>query len=235
MIPKVVHVSWKSKNVVSSNFEIIKQGLRKLIELNPDWRVEVSTDEEVDAYLREHLKEDYNLVKDVGIVAKTDIWRLIKLFNEGGVYTDIDRLWNVKLSDLIDDSIKWVLPTCADVDFSHDLMITAPNNPAYANTINLYLQRRREGSNNIYFLGAQTYMHAVSHTLLGEMINTDPGPEVFKRIRDKIEQFPFIKTYKETHPYDTICYKGDVSMQAWEAMKRKFYANSGVKHWTGEW
>ena len=55
MIPKVVHVSWKSKNVVSSNFKIIKQGLRKLIELNPDWRVEVSTDEEVDVYLREHL------------------------------------------------------------------------------------------------------------------------------------------------------------------------------------
>lgn len=235
MIPKIVHLSWKDKDVVNSQSDLIKNGLRNLINLNPDWRVEISTDAEVDSYLKDQLGEDYALVEDAGIVAKTDIWRLIKLFKEGGLYTDIDRFCNVRLNDLVDDETKWVLPTCADVDFSHDFMMTGPGNPAFANTINLYLRRRREGHNNIYFLGAQTYMHAVSYTLLGEMINTDPGPETFRRIRNKIEQSSFIKTYRETHPYDTICYKGDVSMQAWETMKRKFYANSGVKHWTGEW
>jgi hypothetical protein len=235
MIPKIVHLSWKDKDVVNSQSDLIKNGLRNLIDLNPDWRVEISTDAEVDAYLKDQLGEDYALVEDAGIVAKTDIWRLIKLFNEGGLYIDIDRFCNVKLSDLINDQIKWVLPTCADMDFSHDFMMTAPGNPAYANTIALYLQRRKEGHTNIYFLGAQTYMHGVTYTLFGEMINTDPGVEAFQKIRERLAQIPFIRTYRETPPYDTLVYQGDVSTESWEAMKRGFYAESGVKHWTGEW
>lgn len=235
MIPKVVHLSWKNKDVVNSNSDLIKNGLYNLINLNPDWRIEINTDEEIESYLKDQLNENYKLLKDVEIVPKTDIWRLIKLFNEGGVYIDIDRFCNVKLSNLINDEIKWVLPTCADIDFSHDFMMTAPGNPAFANTIQLYLQRRQEGCNNLYFLGPQTYMHGVTYTLFGKIINTNPGTETFKWIREKLAQVPFIRTYREMPPYDTLIYQGDVSLESWEKMKRSFYAENGIKHWTKEW
>jgi mannosyltransferase OCH1-like enzyme len=84
------------------------------------------------------LGSDYALVKDVGIVPQTDLWRLFKLYTEGGLYIDIDRLCNISLNDVLDDTTKCVLPTCEDTDFSHDFMLSAPNNPIFANTIDLY-------------------------------------------------------------------------------------------------
>lgn len=236
MIPKIVHMSWKTKAVVNDESDLIKNGLRNLIDLNPDWDIQISTDEEVDAYLKAALLEsDYELIKDAGIVPKTDLWRLMKLYDEGGVYMDIDRLCNIPLSSLTDDKTKWVLPTCVDVDFSHDFMMTAPGNPAYANTIQLYIERRRAGHTSVYFLGPQTYMHGVTMALFGQPVNTSPGKEAFDAMRDHISKTGFIKTYRETPPYDTLVYKGDITPDGWESMKRKFYADNGIKHWTGEW
>lgn len=236
MIPKIVHMSWKSKDVVKDESELIKNGLHNLINLNPDWDIQISTDEEVDLFLREALSpSDYELVKDIGVVPQTDLWRLIKLYNEGGVYMDLDRLCNRPLSELMDGETKCVLPTCADIDFSHDFMMSAPGNPVFLNTIKLYLERRRNGYTSVYFLGPQTYMHGVTATIFGRPINTDPGKEVFDGMRDYIAKTGFIKTYRESPPYNTVTYSGPITTDSWELMKRKFYADNGVKHWTGEW
>lgn len=236
MIPKIVHISWKTKDVVNSDAPLIVDGLKKLIELNPGWDVQISTDEEVDGYLKKVLsQQDYDLVKNIGIVPKTDIWRLLKLYSIGGVYIDIDRLCNQPLDDLIDENTKWVLPTCGDNDFSHDFMMTAPANPVFANVIKLYFQRRQSGYKDIFFLGAQTYMHGITQTIFGEIINTNPGKDKFEWMRQEISKVPFIKIYKESLPNDTVIYKGDVSADMWESMKRQFYAENNVRHWTNEW
>jgi mannosyltransferase OCH1-like enzyme len=224
LIPKLIHMSWKTKDVVHSQDELIQKGLHNLIALNPEWQLDISTDEEVDAYLQTVLGSDYALVKDVGIVPQTDLWRLFKLYTEGGLYIDIDRLCNISLNDVLDDTTKCVLPTCEDVDFSHDFMLSAPNNPIFANTIDLYLRRR-----------PQTYMHSVTYTLLGQIINSNPGPEIFDEIRKYIASTGFIKTYRESPPGDTMLYQEPITAEQWESMKRKFYADNQIKHWTGEW
>jgi mannosyltransferase OCH1-like enzyme len=90
-------MSWKTKDVVHSQDELIQKGLHNLIALNPEWQLDISTDEEVDAYLQTVLGSDYALVKDVGIVPQTDLWRLFKLYTEGGLYIDIDRLCNISV------------------------------------------------------------------------------------------------------------------------------------------
>jgi mannosyltransferase OCH1-like enzyme len=228
-------MSWKTKDVVHSQDELIQKGLHNLIALNPEWQLDISTDEEVDAYLQTVLGSDYALVKDVGIVPQTDLWRLFKLYTEGGLYIDIDRLCNISLNDVLDDTTKCVLPTCEDADFSHDFMLSAPNNPIFANTIDLYIRRRKEGHTNVYFLGPQTYMHSVTYTLLGQIINSNPGPEIFDEIRKYIASTGFIKTYRESPPGDTMLYQEAITAEQWEAMKRKFYADNQIKHWTGEW
>jgi mannosyltransferase OCH1-like enzyme len=235
LIPKLIHMSWKTKDVVHSQDELIQKGLHNLIALNPEWQLDISTDEEVDAYLQTVLGSDYALVKDVGIVPQTDLWRLFKLYTEGGLYIDIDRLCNISLNDVLDDTTKCVLPTCEDVDFSHDFMLSAPYNPIFANTIDLYLRRRKEGHTNVYFLGPQTYMHSVTYTLLGQIINSNPGPEIFDEIRKYIASTGFIKTYRESPPGDTMLYQEPITAEQWESMKRKFYADNQIKHWTGEW
>ena len=234
-IPKIVHLSWKHKNILNSQSPLILNGMKKLVDLNPDWQVTVYNDKEIDDYIKDALpRSDYKLVENIHIVAKTDIWRLLKLHSEGGLYVDIDRLCNVSLSDLVDDKTMWVLPTYKDSDFSHDFMMTAPNNPAFAKAIDLYFDRRRMGHTNIYFLGPQTYMNAVSMVLCGEMLNTNPGEKTFEQIRSILNEATFIKTYRENPPNDTIIYNSDEQIDL-ETMKRQFYAEEGLKHWTGEW
>ena len=236
MIPKIVHLTWKTKDIIDSHSPMIVNGVRRLIDMNPDWQVTVYEDEEVDSYLRDKLESsDYNLIKDAHIVAKSDLWRLFKIYLEGGMYMDIDRLCNKSLSSFITDDIRWVLPTCRDFDFSHDVMISAPHNPVYLETIKLYLQRRQEGNTNVYFLGSQTYMHAITHTLFGKVINTDPGIEVFKSMRQEIEKIPFIKIFREDPPNETILFDGSKETFDHEVLKRSLYNDTGIKHWTGEW
>mgnify|MGYP002478013486 FL=1 len=211
MIPKIVHLTWKTKDIFSSTSPLILNGIVKLKEMNPDWKITVYTDEEIDNYLKYYLEPiDYNLIKDVHIVGKSDLWRLLKIYNEGGLYMDIDRMYNVSLSDIItSDTIKWVLPTYLDIDFSHDIMLSAPGNPAFLRAAQLHLERRKAGETNIYYLGPQTYMHAVTFSLMEKVINTNPGKKVFEELRAKIIQSNFIKTYRETSPLDTMVYRDD--------------------------
>ena len=237
MIPKIVHLTWKTKDIFSSNSPLLLNGIVKLKEMNPEWEITVYTDQEIDDYLKYYLEPtDFNLIKGVHVVGKTDLWRLLKIYNEGGLYMDIDRLYNISLSDIItSDTIKWVLPTYLDIDFSHDIMLSAPGNPAFLRAAQLHLERRKAGETNIYYLGPQTYMHAVTFSLMGKVINTNPGKEVFEEIRSKIIESNFIKTYRETSPLDTIVYRYDGIIKNHEEMKRALYKEYELKHWTGDW
>lgn len=68
-IPKIAHVAWKTKDVVDSKSPLIVNGLRKLIDLNPDWTVTVHDDNDVDEYLKNVLnKRDYNLIDRKSVV-----------------------------------------------------------------------------------------------------------------------------------------------------------------------
>jgi hypothetical protein len=234
-IPKIAHITWKTKDVVNSQSPLILNGLRNLIDLNPDWNVIVYDDHDIDKYLKSVLnKRDYNLIKDLHVVVKSDLWRQFKLYNEGGLYMDIDRFCNIPLSEIITDDIKCVLPTCLEWDFSHDIILTEPNNPIQSQTIELIMQRRYEGHTNVFFLGPQTYMNAITKVLFGEMIHTDPGVEKFAEMRKAMEKIPFIKTYREHPPHNTIIYRSNDKLD-WEKLKKDFYAEANIKHWSGDW
>jgi hypothetical protein len=236
MIPKKVHLSWKTKDLLDSKRPLVVHGVKRLVDLNPDWEVTIYDDQEVDDYLKTQLEPQvYALIASKHIVQKTDLWRLIKLYEEGGLYIDVDRFVDTPLNDLVDENTKWVLPTYRDYDFSHDFMMTAPHNPAYRLAAQMYIERMNQGHTSVYFLGPQTYMHAVTQTLTGEMLNTDLGIAAFDRLRNIMKSCGFIKTFREEPPYNTIVYRGENLGLDWEQEKRKFYAESGLKHWSGDW
>ena len=236
IIPKIIHISWKDKSVFQSQSPLIKLGLLALKNNKQDWTIEISDDHDVDQYLQKVLNvNDYQLIKNVHIVEKTDLWRHFKIYLEGGMYIDLDRLCSVKLSEVLDDNTLCVLPTCLDNDFSQDFLLSAPGNRIYKNTIDLILERRRDGHTNTYFLGPQTYMHSVTQTLFGQMIDSYPGEQLFAQMRHELAKMPYIKTYREHPPYDTFMYRNGETEIDWETMKRQFYGENNVKHWTGEW
>jgi mannosyltransferase OCH1-like enzyme len=238
LIPKKIHISWKNRDILTSEHIFAKRCVQSLIELSKDWEVDLSLNEDIDLYLKRFLDYyDYSLIKDRHIVEKSDLWRLIKMYYEGGLYVDIDRLCNTSIDDIIKNDTMCLLPTCEENNFSQDFMCSAPNNPIFSNTIELILARRREGHSNVYFLGPQTYMHGVTKTLLGEIVDVNPGSEIFEEMRSAISQMQFIVTYRESTPYNTIIYRPEKSQIDFdhEEMKRDFYAKSNIKHWTGEW
>lgn len=237
MIPKVVHVSWKDRGLLESESVFVKNCIGKVAELSPNWKVEVSDDCDIDDYLKRHLDAiDYKLLEPKHVVEKCDVWRLIKLYTEGGIYVDIDRLCNTSLDVVVGSSAKMVLPY-NDHDFSQDFMCSAPGNPVFMETLLLNLSRRRGGHSNVYFLGPQTYFHAVTKCLTGNIVEVNPGKETIDLLVELVRSYGFISTYKETSVYDTVLYRpsGDQVKFDHEDEKRKFYALSKLKHWTGDW
>lgn len=237
-IPKVIHITWKTKDILEKKHVFVQNCIQKLVELADGWSPIISDDSDVDDYLSENLSSlDYKLLKDRHIVEKTDVWRLIKMFNEGGLYSDIDRLCNTSINDVIVESTKMVLPECNNVDFSQDFMCSAPGNPVFLEALKLNLERRRHGSDNVYFLGPQTYFHAITKAMTGQIIETRPSIEKFQSLRAMLNQSGFIITYKEKPPYSNILYRlenGSVDF-CHETMKRDFYSKCNLHHWTGDW
>jgi len=248
IIPKILHIAWKSKDLLSSTLPIVLNGVSNFHKLNPDWTVNISTDEEVDRYLKDNLSAfDYSILQGEHIVAKIDVWRLIKMYNEGGVYQDVDRLYNIPMTKILpNERIECILPTCGDLDFSQDIMISIPNNPIFQKTARLSLARRRSGVRNIYFLGPVTYMHVISKELCGTQLDQNPGEEVFDKLRNRLELLSMTETYREQPPFDTVTFRFDpvrwqhgsffsskIDQQYLEEQKKALYSEFGIKHWSG--
>lgn len=242
-IPKIIHVSWKNKDFVNkTQFLMIRNGIHNMKQLNPEYKFVISDDNDVEQYLIDHLdKSDYELIKDRHIVEKVDLWRLLKLYHEGGVYTDIDRLCNIPLRDVIHKNTKCIIPIYTSSvsknpnkyhDFAQDIMISCPRNIFHEKAIELNLKRRREGERRIIYLGPETYLHAITYTLLGYECNSsdklDPCTDQdWDKLIAIIQNSPFIETYTEAPPFNTLLYRGP----SINYDKMEFYKSENIKHW----
>jgi hypothetical protein len=237
-IPKIIHITWKSKDILEIDHIFPRNCIQKLVNLAEGWTPAISDDLDVDSYLKDNLSvADYYLLQGKHMAERIDVWRLIKMYNEGGLYADIDRLCNISINDSITDDTKMLLPECDNCDFSQDFMCSAPGNPIFLETLKLNLERRRMGINNVYYLGPETYFHGVTKVMTGEEIRMRPGPEVFGALRELIESSGFMTTYRETPPYNTIIYRPENEQINFnhEEQKRDFYAKCNLRHWTNEW
>jgi hypothetical protein len=80
-------------------------------------------------------------------------------------------------------------------------------------------------------------MHGITNTLFGQIIDVNPGRELFQEMRKSIADLSFIYTYREEPPYNLITHRPDENRVDFdhEKMKREYYAKSGLNHWTGDW
>ena len=242
-IPKVLHVSWKNKDILSSNSPLILNGLKNFEKINPDWKIEISNDEEVDNYIKKNVSpKHYNLIKDKKIVQKTDLWRLLKICNEGGLYIDIDRYVNIPMSKIIKQGTKCVLPMCGRVDFSQDFVCGVANYYIHKNAINKYLQSLEAGR-GIFECGAISYMHSVSESLCGYKAQRKPNSKFWNDAIYKINHSAEIESFIEGNSFNKILFKHDPNTfiyldgknedleTEFKNQKAEFYNNQSVQHW----
>ena len=113
-IPRVLHSTFKVALTPSnwSEFALTSYSLRAFARHNPSWKVELSTDAQMDAYLEEHLEErDFALLQGKHAVERSDVWRRLKLHREGGAYMDVDRGVNVDFDTFLTKDTRLVVPT----------------------------------------------------------------------------------------------------------------------------
>jgi GR25 family glycosyltransferase involved in LPS biosynthesis len=236
-IPKKIHLSWKNKNILDSEYELIKKGAKNLELLNPDWDIEVYDDEDINRLLRDSIgRDNWNLIKDRKITEKTDLWRLLKTYKEGGLYIDIDRYIDTPISEVVNRETSYVLPTFQDVDFSQDFILTCPKNPIVGRAIANNLKYRKQGK-PLFFLAVYSYMQSVCEILGTKIIDRGNNPEYFNDIRNKINKCEYLETYRESGPANHILFRNknsDFSIQQFERDKADFYNGCNVTHWNND-
>lgn len=236
-IPKKIHLSWKNKNVLDSNYSLIKNGAKNLELLNPGWDIMVYDNEDINRLLRDSIgKDNWALIKDKKITEKTDLWRLIKTYQEGGMYIDIDRYVDTPISEIMNAYTSMVLPTFQDIDFSQDFILTCPKNPIIGRAIVNNLKYRKQGK-PLFFVAVQSYMHSVSETLTGSKIDRGDNEKYFNEVRRGVKKCEYLETYKETGPSDHILYRNldnTFDMNIFEKDKADFYNEENVVHWNAD-
>jgi hypothetical protein len=175
-IPHKIHFTWKDSKVIEKypNASFLRNGVMNDIHLNPSWTWTMSDDKDIEQYLQLHLNaSDYKLIRDRPIIEKTDLWRLLKIYYEGGYYQDFDMKYNQPLRLLITPLTRCMLPTYGNVNFRQDIMLCTAGSPIHKRAIELNLERRRillkrnrkPSPGDILHLGPDTYKDAVMDVL----------------------------------------------------------------------
>jgi hypothetical protein len=241
-IPKVVHISWKDKRILfTSDNPLALNGMSQLHHINPNWVIQISDDCDVNDYIQSCISnDDWLLLKDRHIVEKIDVWRLLKIYHEGGVYVDIDRYCNIPFDRFIDEDTRCVLPTHFDIDCSQDIMIASKGSPIHKLALELNLARRRDGCDDVLTLGPVTYFHAVTQIILGKQKSRFLPAKEFAEFIALIYQKEGYKVFYERPCEDitkhtTIIYKPNPDYPFLEGnggSREDLYAESEVRHWT---
>lgn len=233
-IPKNLFISWKNKDFYNSQNPLILNGIGNFKKINPDWRIHLYDDKEVDDYLQKNLKErDYKRIKTRKIVEKVDLWRLLIIYENGGMYMDLDRFYNKDINKIINDKkeMKMCLPTYKNMNFSQDIIISSPKNPIILSVINLNIKRRRDGVDNIVYLGPSTYMHALTKEIYGKQLLENPDIKILNKIRKALSKSPYTMTYKENPPNNTLTFnKNLLWLKGNGGSKNDFYKENSVIH-----
>ena len=107
MISKTIYQTW-STQTLPDKLEKLHNKMRLK---NSSYEHIIYTDSQMNDYINANADKD---IKDTywkmkHIVARADIWRYMILFNNGGVYLDIDSQINNSLDDLIQDNDRAII------------------------------------------------------------------------------------------------------------------------------
>lgn len=131
-IPQIIHQTHKTHEVPVK----MSQAINKWIELNPEFEHKYYDDADLENYIFRHgddtVKRAFIRLKDMfpekGAM-RADLFRLLVLNIEGGVYADCDTSPKRSLVEILDKDDQYVSGVGRRSDFHQWLIITIPNHP----------------------------------------------------------------------------------------------------------
>ena len=137
VIPKIIYFTYKKNppKYVFDNWKI----------LNPDYIIDFSLDGDCIDFLNNYFDETFSKmfceIKEG--MYKADLWRLCKLYINGGVYADIDLVPYVSIDELIKD--RYTFYSCLSANkysIFQAFIVTPPKNPLLLSFIFSFIQNK---------------------------------------------------------------------------------------------
>lgn len=144
--PKKFHLIWPDKDILNKDYEMLEKGAKNLKRLNHDWEFVIHDDADINHTINTFQHPDVSpdmltTIQNSHIVEKTDAYRLLMIFQTGGLYGDIDRVMNKKLDFINVGTTKMILPTYYDINFAQDLFGSSKGNKLI---LNVFLNQNKQ-------------------------------------------------------------------------------------------
>jgi len=92
MIPKIIHQTYKSQDLVNScaTFKFCQEKTKKVYY---DYEYRFYSDSDMMEYVKENFSEYHEIFLTLPAIMKADIFRYFLMIKDGGIYSDLDYLW----------------------------------------------------------------------------------------------------------------------------------------------
>lgn len=109
MIPKIIHISWKSLDDLGNRFITLDDGskiplsecVQTFRDLNPHWEVRFHSDKDINDLICSEWPIFYPIFKGLKMIEKVDFFRYACLYKYGGLFLDTDCLCVRPLDDFL--------------------------------------------------------------------------------------------------------------------------------------
>ena len=178
MIPKKIYQTWFTKDLPYE----VKCYLQQMLSLNPSYDHELYDDEDIFYFIKEHYGKDIlSTYEKLAIgAAKSDFWRYLVLYKNGGIYLDLDSCITNDLNLLIKDEDKAIISRERNPDtFVQWCLMFEKNRPVLEKTIEkcIYNIDNRVSENILYLTGPQVYSDAIRDVTQDCGINLYQAPD----------------------------------------------------------
>ena len=245
MIPQIVHVAWvNTQNLDNVSLYILKNGYRNI---KPPWSVQLWNNTVMKQYIFDSSllsNVDKKILQKSRTIEFIDLFRLLIIYDTGGIWMDIDRLVNKNLSNIVTSKTKLLLPIWQNKDFAQDCFGSFPKNPMIKAAIVENLARRRSltekhTNKDIVWMGPGCFLHIVSEWVYGQRILPNlHGPsyrnDEMRSVFKLLQNYDTIATKLEHSSCNTIVYNGNGCNEI-SKDKRMLYRISGITYWQNEY
>lgn len=147
MIPKIIHQTWKTREIP----EAWKDSIPSWRRFHPDWRHILWTDKDLEQFIADRFPWFIDTYQAYPYdIQRVDAARYFILYEYGGIYSDLDIICTGNCDFLLCNEV--VIPKTEPMGFSNDLMMAEAHHPFFEYLIKNLAAAHRRSSRNPFLL-----------------------------------------------------------------------------------
>ena len=165
MIPKIIHQTWKTKDIPDE----WKTAVHYCKKINKEFKYILWTDETMDIFVKKNYANFYKIYKSYKYdIQRCDVFRYLVLYKYGGIYLDMDIICKEKLNNFLHYNLVLARSSNIETSFTNAFFMVVPNHSFFKYCIN----NLSENINNYQYFGKHLHvMNSTGPLFLTKIIN----------------------------------------------------------------